>query len=332
MSIDSSQSPAPVVDQDGSLNSNLFMHDVTTPNEAEAQLAYLATVLASVPSAVISTDNELHIRSWNAQAETMYGWTASEAVGRDLDELCQSHFVAATKAEVSAAFIANGFLRTEIEQKRKDGQAIYVQATAAALRDAHGALNGCVIVNSDITERKQSEQALAASERHFRALIENIGDGIELFSADGSVVYASPSAARPLGYTQEELLGPGLAFLHPDDLPAAATSMAQVFATPGQPISQSYRAQHKDGTWRWIEGTATNLLADPAVGAIVVNFRDITERKQAEAALRASEERYRQLAAELEQRVQERTAEAASPARLCPPGDGCPRSGAGGER
>ena len=131
---------------------------------------------------------------------------------------------------------------------------------------------------------RQSE--LAANERRFRALIDHIDDGIELVDAEGYVRYASPSVERILGNPPDEYVGRnGLDFIHPDDLADAAAKLAQVGQGMGQLVSAAYRMRHKDGTWRWIEGTAANFIDDPAVGNIVITFRDITERKQREREL-----------------------------------------------
>ena len=158
-------------------------------------------------------------------------------------------------------------------------------------------------------ERRRLHRALAASECRFRALIENSSDGILLVGTDRHLRYASPSAARILGYEPEELMQPGALAIHPEDLEAIAAGWQQTYAMPARTVNQSGRARHADGSWRWIEATVTNLLSDPAVEAVVVNFRDVTERRSAEIELAASEERYRRLAEELEERVAERTAE-----------------------
>ena len=149
------------------------------------------------------------------------------------------------------------------------------------------------ILLRDVTERKRTEQAIADNERRMRALVENIGDGIELVNTDGIVIYASPSVSRILGKPTKQMLGASISEMHPDDQASAASTMMQVMSSPGVPIQQSYRLRHADGTWRWFEGTATNLLHDPAVGSIVVNFRDVTERRCAEDALRESEGQFR---------------------------------------
>ncbi|HKZ71089.1 MAG TPA: PAS domain S-box protein, partial [Anaerolineales bacterium] len=170
-------------------------------------------------------------------------------------------------------------------------------ALARANLNQPGRLHGLML---DITERKQAEEALQASETRFRALIENSADAIALTSADGTIVFASPAHTLILGYAHEEIVGrSGLELIHPDDAVLGANALGQLLQTPGVSLSIQLRERHKDGSWRWLEGTAKNLLADPDVQAIVTNFRDITERKQAEARLREAEERYRLLVEQL---------------------------------
>jgi PAS domain S-box-containing protein len=125
------------------------------------------------------------------------------------------------------------------------------------------------------------------TDRLFRALVENGWEALALIDACGTIRYASPSIARILGYRPEELVGhSGLELMHPDDQPAATELFAHLLQQPGTTITAQYRHQHRDGSWRWIEATGTNLLSDPDVGAIICNFRDITERKEAEEGVR----------------------------------------------
>ncbi len=145
-------------------------------------------------------------------------------------------------------------------------------------------------------ERQQARAALRASEQRFRALIEHSVDAVAMVGADGNYLYESPAAVRILGYTPEELAGRDVfTIVHPDDRAAAAELFGQVIKQPHTPITGQLRYRHKDGSWLWVEGTATNLLDDPSVEAIVVIYRDITERKQVEQALRESEEIFRTL-------------------------------------
>jgi PAS domain S-box-containing protein len=121
------------------------------------------------------------------------------------------------------------------------------------------------------------------SDRRFRVLIEHSPDVIALLTPEGTVIYASPSIERVLGYTpQEYMANNGFANIHPGDIASLAHTFQHMLAIPGLVDTQQFRCFHKDGTWRWAEATLTNLLHEPDVQAIVMNLRDITERKQAE--------------------------------------------------
>ncbi|HSB78828.1 MAG TPA: PAS domain S-box protein [Candidatus Methylomirabilis sp.] len=159
------------------------------------------------------------------------------------------------------------------------------------------------IVRAQEEEILQKRQELAARERHFRALIENSSDGIVLLNATGVYTYASPSTTRMLGYPPEELVGrSAFEIIHPDDRERAMARTVESLRNPGAIIRAEVRIRHRDGSWRWIEAVVSNLLADPSVQAIVKNYRDVTQRKRDEEALRSAH-------TELEERVRERTAD-----------------------
>ncbi len=145
-------------------------------------------------------------------------------------------------------------------------------------------------------ERQGAEAALAASEKRCRALIENSADAITLIAPDGTIVYDSPAAPRMLGYEADALVGRNaLDYIHPDDLTATRQLLGQVLGQPRTPVAGLFRFRHHDGSWRWIEAVASNLLDEPAVGAITINYRDVTNRRQAEKAIATSEAELRSL-------------------------------------
>jgi PAS domain S-box-containing protein len=134
-------------------------------------------------------------------------------------------------------------------------------------------------VEQRTAELAQANETLRKSERRFRALIEHGSDSIALIDAGNKILYLSPAVANVEGYQPEELLGHlGTEHTHPDDLPVIGAAVEKLLAQPGKPISVVWRRRHKDGRWIWLEGVATNLLDDPSVGAIVTNYRDITDR------------------------------------------------------
>ncbi len=135
-------------------------------------------------------------------------------------------------------------------------------------------------------KRKRAEDALLESEKRFRALIEHGYDVVFLLDAQGTVLYASPSLERVLGYTPEELVGRnGFELLRPDELQDAMSRFARLLDQPGRIVTGERLTRHRDGSWRWVDSAATNLLHEPGGQAVVVNARDVTERKQAEEAL-----------------------------------------------
>jgi PAS domain S-box-containing protein len=128
-------------------------------------------------------------------------------------------------------------------------------------------------------ERDDAEAAVRASEERFRALIERGSDTITIVDAAGSILYESPSVERVLGYRPDELIGLSvLDYVHPDDVPRIRS-----LALDGREmVSTECRCRRKDGTWCDVEAVAKDLLDYPAVRGIVINWRDIGERKRAE--------------------------------------------------
>ncbi|HSK89610.1 MAG TPA: PAS domain S-box protein, partial [Anaerolineales bacterium] len=134
--------------------------------------------------------------------------------------------------------------------------------------------------------RRQTEEALQNSEKRFRALIENGLDNISLLKADGTLIWESPATIRMLDYAPDQFTGHNIfELMHPDDLQWTRSVYTKLVQEPGGRQSGVFRLRHSDGTWRWAEAIATNMLDEPSVNAIVINYRDITERKQAEIKL-----------------------------------------------
>ncbi|HEX5397086.1 MAG TPA: EAL domain-containing protein [Candidatus Limnocylindria bacterium] len=128
---------------------------------------------------------------------------------------------------------------------------------------------------------------LRRSEERFRSLAQNSADVNMIVGADGVIVYESTAVQRVLGYQAEDRVGQRFAdAIHPDDRAWAEQLLADVIGSTGAQLSGDLRVRHADGSWRTIETVLKNLLVDPAVGGIVVNYRDVTVRKGLEDELR----------------------------------------------
>jgi PAS domain S-box-containing protein len=174
----------------------------------------------------------------------------------------------------------------------KDGREVPLQIETG--NTIYQGMPAIVAFIRDITERKRMEKMLRRSEEHFRSLIENLSDVILIMDADGTISYIGPSVRRVLGYEPKERTGiSGFDLIHPDDLPVVIDAFSRSVQTQGfhEPIEM--RIRHKDGSWRVVQGVGNNLLGNPSVAGMVVNFRDITDQKSAEEALKESEEKYR---------------------------------------
>jgi len=137
-------------------------------------------------------------------------------------------------------------------------------------------------------------ESLQQSEAHFRALIENAAEGVAILDENANFRYLVHKDQPLTGYTYDETINQSaFIHIHPDDQPQLAAAFREGIQKPGAIITVEYRLQRKDGIWSHYEVTGHNLLDDPHVQGVVINYRDITARKLAEVALKESEERYR---------------------------------------
>ena len=163
----------------------------------------------------------------------------------------------------------------------KAGAADYVLKTN--LLRLPSAVRGALARAQSEADKRAAETALRVSEQRFRALVEQSWDAVALFGADGAILYGSPATTRLLGYDLAEFVGRNaFEFIHPDDQQGVVARLTEVMAQPRARVGVAARVRHKNGTWRHLEGVFTNLLDDPTVGAIVNNYRDVTERRNLE--------------------------------------------------
>jgi PAS domain S-box-containing protein len=172
----------------------------------------------------------------------------------------------------------------------KAGAADYLNKTSLTIETLERAVRHAIALRAGERQRREAEVALRASEERFRALVENSSDALLLIDGEARVTYLAPSSTRHLGWKPEEMVGRSIFdFLHPDDRELVGNRMAESLRQPGQLVTAEIRFLHADGSWRIMEGAGVNHLKDPSVGAIVVNARDITDRRRLEEQLRQAQ-------------------------------------------
>jgi two-component system, sensor histidine kinase and response regulator len=247
---------------------------------------------------ILASPNSRVLRANRALCR-MLDYAEDELLGLGLMDL--AHPEDAETFYRQAQLLFNGEIRQyQLEQRfvRRSKEVIWTKITASLLTLPEGRPLYALAIVEDITERKRADQRLEESEQRFRTLIEKSSDALSLFDRDGRIVWDAPSAThRGLGYGPSELVGHmAFEFVHPDDQERLSSVFRELASTPGSTVTAQYRLRAKDGTWRWMEGTVTNQLDDPIIRGVVINERDVTERRQAEEALRKSEERFQLIA------------------------------------
>jgi two-component system, cell cycle sensor histidine kinase and response regulator CckA len=172
----------------------------------------------------------------------------------------------------------------------KAGAADYLSKAGLTVEALERAIRHALALHAEERQRWHAEAALRGSEERFRALVENSSDALLLTDADGRITYLSPSSQRHLGWTPEQMVGrPMFDFLHADDRHLLEQRIGEILERPRTSIVAQARFQHADGSWRTMEASGVNHLADPAVAGIVINARDITDRRLLEEQLRQAQ-------------------------------------------
>ncbi|MCX9078226.1 MAG: PAS domain S-box protein [Candidatus Methanoperedens sp.] len=258
----------------------------------------LQMVLDTIPVRVFWKDKDLRYLGCNRLFAQDAGLESPEQIiGKDDYELSWAQIADLYRAD-DRAVIDSGEARLNFEepQNREDGTKFWLRTSKTPLWDESGNIFGILGMYEDITTHKQAEEALRQSEEYYRALFTNSSEIYAILEPDGSLRYQSPSFERTFGYPVEETLGKSaLEYIHPDDVATVAQAIMTLTQSPGSTQTITYRWKHRDGSWRILESAGVNLIHNAAIRGIVASSREVTERKQAEEALRESEEYYRAL-------------------------------------
>ncbi|OYU96053.1 MAG: hypothetical protein CFE21_06480 [Bacteroidetes bacterium B1(2017)] len=187
----------------------------------------------------------------------------------------------------------------EFDQPCKDGSIVFTEVNATLVRNEKDEIE-LIGVTRNIGDRKKVELENLKLARHFQAIIERAPDGIALISDKGEFKFVSPAGKKIFGFKPEEdTYGHPYENTHSEDLPAVLAHLDTILSNPNYVPTIRYRYRTHNNNFIWIESTFTNLLADPNVEAIVVNFKDIHESKLAQDELRKSKNQYDRLVSKI---------------------------------
>lgn len=251
-------------------------------------------IIANAQEGIILYDRELRYAVWNSFMEKLTGIPAAQVLGKHPVEVFPFLKEQGVPEMIKRALGGESSSQADHPYRVPEtGRSGWYSATYSPLRNSNGEIAWAIGLVTDVTERHLVEDVLRKSEAHFRALIENSGDAIAMFTAEGKILYGSPATRRLLGYELDTFVGRNaFELIHPDDHVSVNALLTESLQRPGSSVPVTARVRHSDGSWRMLEGVFANLLHDPDVEAIVHNYRDITDRVKAEAAMRASEEKF----------------------------------------
>jgi len=266
--------------------------NITEREQAERQLRMHSHLLDVVGQAVVVTDLAGTITYWNKFAESLYGWSSAEVVGRNILEVAPTYPTQQQAAEIMDILAQGKSWSGEFIAQRRDGTTFPAHVTDTPVLDEAGHVISIIGLSQDITERKDAEVALKQAEEKYRGIFENALKGIFQTDLEGRYLSANPALARIYGYDS------------PQDLMESLTDIAhQLYVDPERRIEFARLVEHhgqvsrfesqvrrKDGTPIWISENARTVRgADNEVLSYEGTVEDITERKQAKEKLRHSE-------------------------------------------
>ena len=270
--------------------------DKLPDNDTQTAQRFLASIVESSENAIIGKTLDGTIVSWNKSAETLYGYSAAEVIGKSISLLVPLDRRDELQEILAKIRSGRKIAHFETMRLRNDGRSIDVSLTISPIMNDQGAPTGAASIARDISGQRRAEESLRQSEEKYRSLVANIPDVIWSGDAEGKTVFVSAKIEAIYGYTPEEICQTGVWFerIHPDDAPKAHAAYERLLSR-GEVFETEYRIQRKDGQWIWLYARAVSRYEKDGKRYIDGIASDITERKHALQALEESERKYRSL-------------------------------------
>ena len=283
-------SAAPIFDAAGNvLGVVLVFHDVTQRRRAIEAMRLTSAIVDSSADAILGKTLQGVITSWNRGAERLYGYSA-EMIGKPVSMLIPVELRGDEQIILQSVAKGERIEHYETVRKRKDGELIDVSLSVSPIVDGTGKVIGASIIARDITERKNAEEALRASEEQFRNLANSIPQLCWMANADGFIFWYNERWYQYTGATPEQMEGRGWQSVHdPNELPKVLERWNGSVAT-GEPFDMVFPLRGADGVFRpFLTRVMPVRNAEGKVMRWFGTNTDITETRRAEEALLRSE-------------------------------------------
>ncbi|GEM_PF-613806 len=237
--------------------------------------------------------NTLRFLAVNAAAMEVYGYTKAEYLEMDVRNMYppeEQHVLERMLQEKVSSREVN---KAQVRLARKSGEILTAELMSQPLTSWNESAR--IIVAQDITDRIKAEEALRASEQRFKALVQDGSDLTAILDLSGTFKYVSPSTKRVLGIESEMLMHKNIfEFIHPEDKARVVEGFSSLKLFKSKHL-EPFRVALGAKQYRWIETFITDLSEEPAVGGIVINGRDVTQRINNERKIRANLEHYNRI-------------------------------------
>lgn len=257
--------------------------------------AWLAAVVDSSFDAIISKRLDGTITSWNAAAESLFGYSSADIIGQPMRRLIPEDRQAEEDAILARVAAGKDVKPFETVRVHKDGRLVDVSITVSPIRTAGGRITGASTIARDIGEHKRAEAALREGEERFRLIFEGAEVGIAQVAPDGSWLRANSRLCEITGYPAEELQAKTFQEItHPDDLAADLAQVSRMLNGEIENYGLDKRYIRKDGSIAWVRlRVGASRKAGGKLAYFIAAVLDISDQVRAETALRESEERLR---------------------------------------
>lgn len=268
------------------------IHEVTDESLKTTQMNLQANALSQVTEAVFAVDNSRHIQYWNKAAEDLYGYKASEVLGKNISAVIDYEYI--TQEDERGArdgLQSRGHWRGEKIHRRKDGKRFFVESSMNTLKSDDGAVVGIMAVSHDVTEQKRVQQTLVETNEKLTAIIEASPVGIIVSDTNGLIKAWNPAAARIFGWTEKEMLGSSFHRLLPDGLSSDYCRIRDAVLRGEAFSNKETRHLCQSGALIDVSVSSAPLhnIDDTVIGVVTL-VTDITDRKRTENELRLAKE------------------------------------------